>query len=66
MVLALRKSGKGNIEYRIYEGLDHGFNNVKGLSERKRVISDINKWLKETLRNNPNKSIQPTANASAD
>lgn len=66
MVLALRKSGKGNIEYRIYEGLDHGFNNVKGLSERKRVISDINKWLKETLSNNPNKSIQPTANASAD
>lgn len=66
MVAALKESGKENIGYLVYENLDHGFNNSKGQSERKRVVSDLNKWLKKTLHRNPNKRMQPTADVSAD
>ncbi len=65
MMRALVKTGKGNIEYRTYKELDHGFLNINGESKRELVVNDINVWLKSKLRN-PNKSMQPTAEASVD
>ncbi|MFM2485180.1 alpha/beta hydrolase family protein [Celerinatantimonas yamalensis] len=65
MVLALKRSGKENIEYRRYKELDHRLNNIEGESKRKEVVSDINGWLKSKL-GNPNKSMQPTADGAAD
>ena len=65
MMRALVKKGKGNIEYRTYKELDHGFVNIHGESNRELVVNDINVWLKSKLRN-PNNSMQPTAEASVD
>lgn len=65
MMRALVKTGKGNIEYRTYEKLDHGFVNIHGENNRELVVKDINVWLKSKLRT-PNKSMQPTAEASVD
>ncbi|WP_028581883.1 alpha/beta hydrolase family protein [Desulfogranum japonicum] len=65
MMLALVKAGKDNIEYRTYKDLDHGFMNINGESNRKLVVNDIHVWLKSKLRN-PNRSMQPTSDASAD
>lgn len=66
MVSALRKSGKDNIQYITYENLDHGFSDAAGQSELGKVITEMNAWLRSTLKNNPNKSMQPTANAAVD
>lgn len=49
MVLTLKQSGKNNIEYRVYENLDHGLKNIRGESMRKAVVSDINMWLRSML-----------------
>lgn len=65
MILALRESGNKHIEYFTYAKLDHGFNNSTGQSERKKVIADMNAWLKTVLYS-PNKSIQPIPNAAVD
>ncbi|NKC18742.1 alpha/beta hydrolase [Pseudoalteromonas sp. S4498] len=65
MITNLREIKKQNIEYRRYEALDHGFANINGESMREKIVSDINNWLKSKLVN-PNKSVQPTANASTD
>ncbi|MFS1526207.1 alpha/beta hydrolase family protein [Microbulbifer sp. 2304DJ12-6] len=56
LILALRKLGKENIEYLTYEGLDHGFNNIQGQSEREKVVNNINTWLKKTVVS-PKKSM---------
>ena len=56
MILALRKSKNKYIEYLAYPNLDHGFNNSEGQNKLKKVIIDINTWLKATLHN-PNKPI---------
>ncbi len=65
MITNLREIKKQNIEYHRYEALDHRFVNIDGESMRKEIVSDINSWLKAKL-GNPNKSMHPTANASAD
>jgi len=47
MVLALGE--KDNIKYKVYEGLDHGWENSRGESKRNEVIFDIHTWLKSIL-----------------
>ncbi len=49
MILALEESGKYNIESLKYQELDHQFNSTDGTNKRKRVIADINAWLKSKL-----------------
>jgi dienelactone hydrolase len=49
MVQTLKQSGKANIEYLRYEELDHGLKNIDGESKRKKVVTDINLWLKARL-----------------
>ena len=50
----LKELGKNNIEYRRYEALDHGLKNSNGKSLRKKVVSDINLWLKSKIGNPTN------------
>ncbi|MNT27851.1 Prolyl oligopeptidase family protein [compost metagenome] len=50
----LKELGKSNIEYRRYEELDHGLRNGGGKSLRKKVVSDINLWLKSKIGNPTN------------
>lgn len=52
----LKELGKNNIEYRYYEELDHGLKDSDGNSLRKKVVSDINFWLRSKLGNPANKS----------
>lgn len=40
---------KKNILYKAYPNLDHGFKRANGISEAKRVVADIQAWLKHTL-----------------
>lgn len=56
MIANLRELKKHNIEYRRYEGLDHGFVNSAGESKRKEIVYDINSWLKSIL-GTPEKNI---------
>jgi dienelactone hydrolase len=49
LMLALRESENKHIEYFTYPKLDHGFNNAEGRNELKKVIIDMNAWLKKTL-----------------
>ncbi len=56
MMQRLKELGKSNIEYRRYEALDHGLKNSDGKSQRKKVVSDINFWLRSKLGNPANKS----------
>ena len=65
MVLALRRSGKQNIEYLFYEKLDHGLNNSAGQNKTKKVVVDMNAWLRGAL-SGLNKSMQSTSKASID
>ena len=56
MMQRLEELGKSNIEYRRYEALDHGLKNSDGKSQRKKVVSDMNIWLRSKLGNPANKS----------
>ncbi len=56
MMQRLKELGKSNIEYRRYEALDHGLKDSDGKSQRKKVVSDINFWLRSKLGNPANKS----------
>ncbi len=56
MMQRLEELGKSNIEYRCYEALDHGLKNSDGKSLRKKVVSDMNIWLRSKLGNPANKS----------
>ncbi|WP_234916876.1 alpha/beta hydrolase family protein [Aeromonas caviae] len=56
MMQRLEELGKSNIEYRRYEALDHGLKDSDGKSQRKKVVSDINFWLRSKLGNPANKS----------
>ncbi len=56
LVPRLKEFGKNNIEYRYYEELDHRLKNSDGKSLRKKIVSDINFWLRSTLGNPANKS----------
>lgn len=49
MMQRLKELGKSNIEYRYYEALDHGLKDSDGKSLRKKVVSDINFWLRSRL-----------------
>lgn len=55
MMQRLKALGKSNIEYRRYEALDHGLKNSDGKSQRKKVVSDMNIWLRSKLSNPANK-----------
>ncbi len=50
MILALHKQGKDNIDYRVYEELDHTFKDADGSSQLSRVVLDMQAWLKNKLR----------------
>lgn len=54
MMQRLKELGKSNIEYLRYEALDHGLKNSNGKSLRKKVVSDINLWLKSKIGNPTN------------
>ncbi|MFQ2504126.1 alpha/beta hydrolase family protein [Aeromonas caviae] len=56
MMQRLEELGKSNIEYRRYEALDHGLKDSDGKSQRKKVVSDINFWLRSKIGNPANKS----------
>lgn len=56
LVQRLKELGKNNIEYRRYEALDHGLKDLDGKSLRKKVVSDMNIWLRSKLGNPANKS----------
>ncbi len=56
LVQRLKELGKNNIEYRRYEALDHGLKDSDGKSLRKKVVSDMNIWLRSKLGNPANKS----------
>ncbi|MFQ2894227.1 alpha/beta hydrolase family protein [Aeromonas caviae] len=56
MMQRLEELGKSNIEYRRYEALDHGLKNSDGKSLRKKVVSDMNIWLRSKLGNPANTS----------
>ena len=49
LVQRLKELGKNNIEYRRYEALDHGLKDLDGKSLRKKVVSDMNIWLRSKL-----------------
>ena len=49
LMLRLKEIGKGNIEYRRYEALDHGLKDSDGKSLRKEVVGDMNIWLQSKL-----------------
>ncbi|MGL6288282.1 alpha/beta hydrolase family protein [Aeromonas hydrophila] len=53
MMQRLKELGKSNIEYLRYKELDHGLKDSDGTSQRKKVVSDINIWLRSKL-SNPN------------
>ncbi|WP_235671677.1 alpha/beta hydrolase family protein [Aeromonas caviae] len=55
LVQRLEELGKSNIEYRRYEALDHGLKDSDGKSQRKKVVSDMNIWLRSKLSNPANK-----------
>ncbi|MFQ2551107.1 alpha/beta hydrolase family protein [Aeromonas caviae] len=56
LVQRLKELGKNNIEYRRYEALVHGLKDSDGKSLRKKVVSDMNIWLRSKLGNPANKS----------
>lgn len=66
MVASLQQSGKNNIELEAYANLNHGLSTTDGKYMAKQVFTEINSWLKAKLQTNPNKPIQPTADALAD
>ena len=47
MINELREQGYKNVEYREYQGLDHGFVDGKGRSKKREVIADIQEWLRQ-------------------
>ncbi|MFC3153462.1 alpha/beta hydrolase family protein [Litoribrevibacter euphylliae] len=49
MMSVLAKSGKHNIEYKFYDGLNHQLKNSAGQSEIKAVTADIHLWLESVL-----------------
>lgn len=56
MVKALKSAGKNNIEYFIYEDLDHSLNGNDGQSGRDVVIEDMKIWLNTILKADHGKS----------
>ncbi|NLR35227.1 prolyl oligopeptidase family serine peptidase [Aeromonas hydrophila] len=56
MMQRLKELGKSNIEYLRYKELDHGLKDSDGKSQRKKVVSDMNMWLRSKLGNPANTS----------
>ncbi len=65
MLLALSKSGKDNIKYRLYDGLDHAWKNSSGQSKKKKIVADIHIWLKSVLSHS-NNHIKPSLKSTAE
>lgn len=49
MYVSLRKRGKTNIEYRVYDRYDHSLNLSLQDDSSERVVHDIRRWLREKL-----------------
>ena len=49
MIKALKSAGKENIEYLVYEDLDHFFYGTDGKDYLDVVIEDMKTWLNTTL-----------------
>ena len=47
LIHELRELGNKNVEYKEYQGLDHGFVDIKGRSKKREVIADIQEWLRQ-------------------